>query len=653
MVIGTSCQIHTVKKIISESGRDSSEILYIGLFCDRTLNLNLQKYFEWKYARKGEKIAHFDYRNKTTKGWPGDVFVEFDSGRKIVIDRRERMQAKPYFQLKRCLFCADKLNVAADISVGDCYIPGQSDQAGKSSVIVRTSKGVEIFGRHKDLFHLKYSSIDDIAKSQAVDNKIHNIELARYFADKTGVAEYGEVDSAIADELDSQTRLLELGARSRFQQISDALGQSESDGVITKLKTAAKYSILSWKSFWITLTKPKLEIIPARPYVGVVGGGFSNKGAEAMVFTCVSELKKNFPEKEIIVFTNRDYPEKVKSRFVFQIIPLTLRMIERFLSGIFPPGEFANREKEARRLLSDCCAIFDVSGFALSSQFPPNTSAYYALRIILARKYSIPFFILPQSFGPFEYPIKHAIFLKSMIKRALKYPAAIYAREKHGAKLLNEYTGVEPKYYPDIVLQRGALNLEYIFGDVTEIEEIEILPNSVAIVPNLRLFERANRSDLISAYVATIRELLKRDKNVYLLRHSAEDWGLCVTLKSHFEDNENVISLIDDYDSCQLDSAMGKFEFIIGSRYHSIIHAYRNGVPAVVVGWADKYIELAKLFGQEKYIVDAREKRDYGEIQTKTVAMADNYVEEREFISSRAAVIRQKGILEEIIEKYS
>lgn len=652
VVVGTSCQIHTIKKALIRLDNTAPNVLYIGLFCDRTLNLNLIKYFEWKYARKEEKIECFDYRNKSSKGWPGDVLIKFDSGREIVIDRRERIRAKPYFQLKRCLFCADKLNVAADISVGDCYIRGHYDPAGKSSVIIRTSKGADVFGRHKRLFHLEKSHIEDIAKTQGIQNKLNSIKLARYYGHKTGIGEYGEPDSSLGDELDSRTRLLELGAQSRFERISIALEKNNGEGLIKKLKAAAKYSILLWKSFWITLTKTIPEIISDRSYIGVVGGGFDNKGAEAMVFACVNELKKRFPDKEIIVFTNKAYPEKMRSRFAFRVVPLTLRLIERLLCGIFPPGEFANREREVRKLISNTSAIFDISGFALSSQFSPDTSLYYSLRIILARKYSVPFFVLPQSFGPFDYPKKCAIFLKPMIKMAVKYPFAIFAREKNSAKLLKEYTGTESKCTPDIVLQRDALDLEFIFGDVTRIEEIEITPNSVAIVPNERLFERANRSDLISAHVATIQELLDSGKNVYLLRHSTEDWGLCVTLKGYFKDNENVMSLIDDYNACQLDSVMSKFDFIIGSRYHSIIHAYRNGVPAVVVGWADKYVELARLFYQKKYFVDARQDKNCDQIKAKTIAMLNNYIEEQKNVTHRATDIRQMSVFEEIIEKY-
>ena len=76
------------------------------------------------------------------------------------------MNLKKYFNLNRCLFCFDKLNRLADISFGDCYIESKSDLKGKSTVIIRTKKGKEIFDNYSHLLTLEKENFETIWKSQ-------------------------------------------------------------------------------------------------------------------------------------------------------------------------------------------------------------------------------------------------------------------------------------------------------------------------------------------------------------------------------------------------------------------------------------------------------------------------------------------------------
>ena len=86
------------------------------------------------------------------------------------------MGLKKYFQLNRCLFCLDKLNHSADISFGDCYVKGKTD---KSSLIIRTKKGKDIFDKHRDLFELEKLDMQEIIESQELFDRKENFNRSK------------------------------------------------------------------------------------------------------------------------------------------------------------------------------------------------------------------------------------------------------------------------------------------------------------------------------------------------------------------------------------------------------------------------------------------------------------------------------------------
>jgi len=122
IITALPCQVLGIKKFMQHFGISDNRLLILGLFCDLNLNFNFIKFLEQRYAKKNEQLCSIEYRTKEKSGWPGDIKLEFKSGRVVHIDRTKRMQVKKYFQLKRCLCCVDKLNRSADIAFGDCYI---------------------------------------------------------------------------------------------------------------------------------------------------------------------------------------------------------------------------------------------------------------------------------------------------------------------------------------------------------------------------------------------------------------------------------------------------------------------------------------------------------------------------------------------------
>ncbi|MFB4163892.1 polysaccharide pyruvyl transferase family protein [Alteribacillus sp. JSM 102045] len=355
-------------------------------------------------------------------------------------------------------------------------------------------------------------------------------------------------------------------------------------------------------------------------YILITGGELFNKGAQSMTFVAVDEIKKRFPDSKIILLSSADYRRKVseKKQYNFEILPFDSSIIFQLVGGIYKVIWNLKTNKNSRtkyeyllpvfkNILVNTAAIIDISGYALSSQFGSKRSLAYLAKIMLAKKYNINMYMMPQSYGPFSYGDLEKIVNRYYIKRYMQYPELIFAREEEGYKLLkNDYGLTNVKKSNDLVLMNKSINLLNVYKKVPEGNTFFDNIKGVAIVPNMKNFKHGNIDQIMSLYDSIIKLLLKENKTVYLIRHSFEDIQACKMIKERYIDNNNVILISDDMSCLVFDELVQRFDFIIGSRFHSIVHAYKNSIPCISLGWATKYHELLKSFKQEDYIFDVR-----------------------------------------------
>lgn len=660
IIVGTPCQIYGIKKFIKKFNISEENLLFLGLFCDKTLNFNIIQYFEDTYRKLNEKLIKFKYRTKEKYGWPGNSKIYFDSGRELIIERSIRMELKKFFQLNRCLFCLDQLNKFADISFGDCYIERKSDFNGKSSVIVRTKKGREIFDKYSHLFALEKESIEKIRESQHLTDKKDNLEYVKIFIKEHSlypdtILDY-EINSQAAKRLLKLQRNIKWGKNYNVNKIRFDLFLSN---VVKKLRVIGKAIV--FRAVLVTVIGEDFFIyrwirekdVTKKRMVGniiIVGGELFNKGAQAMTFTVVDQIKRKFPNKNIYLFSTRDFERKdeEKSIYNFNILPWDMGTKIRLLNSlgklIEKNSKYQRLENHIEEIIKNADFFIDISGYALSSQWGWVSSVNYMLDITIAKRYSIPYYIFPQSIGPFDYPLKYKIFLYPLMKLYLKYPKRIFSREKEGLMCVRKFTkkNVEKNY--DIVLQNKEHNLANIYNKSTHFKDIKIELNSVGIIPNLRVIERVNPDEMYSVYNLLINRLIGGKKVVYILRHSYEDLEVCEKIKNLFPDNKSVRLTPDDLNTIELENIIKQFDFVIASRYHSIIHSYKNGVPALVIGWAPKYFELVKDFNQLDYFFDCRNEININRIGSKIAKMMQNYKFEREKIVKKMTVVNKENI---------
>lgn len=186
ILVGASCAIRGLQSAIKKLNLNRTQYLMIGLFCDKVFNYNVISYFEDTYSPNAPLEA-LHFKNKESGGWPGDMKFFPKDGKPFYRPLADRTKAKAYFMPERCLYCVDKLNTCADISLGDNYTGKDESKLGSNSVIIRTQIGENAWTAAKDLLKIRAISITDIQQAQAIDWRLDNLYLGDLKVEQIGL----------------------------------------------------------------------------------------------------------------------------------------------------------------------------------------------------------------------------------------------------------------------------------------------------------------------------------------------------------------------------------------------------------------------------------------------------------------------------------
>ncbi|MBU1118734.1 Coenzyme F420 hydrogenase/dehydrogenase, beta subunit C-terminal domain [Patescibacteria group bacterium] len=652
IVIGTPCQFQGIKNYLGHRKFSQDTLFFVGLFCDKTLNFNSILYFEDSCKKPGERLQTVQFRTKEKHGWPGHVKLTFDSGRASIVDRKLRTKVKDYFQLNRCLYCLDKFNRNADIACGDSYVRECKSVEGKSSVLIRSDKGRDVFNLYSDLFVHERVSLESIAVSQQASRKKDNYTFVTLLKDKEH-KEYirTEQGKKAFKRVKRRNKKIKKGQEYSFASINRAVAFATA---IATTHAAVHRVRNTFEGIYVCYLLMKNRCNADEPKgrrdkknIILTGGNLFNRGSQAMVFTTVQLLKEKYPNKDIYLLSARDY-ERIdggQSSYSFKILPLNSRVIAQLMgvreSFFMQENEYSSSLAELKHILHNTAFCVDVSGYSLSSQRDFRSSLGYVMTIALACTLSIPFYIFPQSIGPFDYPLGQKILLLPLIKKYLSWPRKIFVREQEGLNSLKRLHIRSAKKEHDVVLQGDHYDPSVVFKDEQRIKRIDIKAPAVGIVTNNNVLRYMNEKDLLALYKSVIEKLLLQSKRVYILKHSYEDEPLNQSIKRLFSSNDKVLLLPEDFNALEVERIIKQFDYVVASRYHSLVHSYRNGVPAIVLGWAVKYEELMKDFDQQKYLFDVREKIDTDRLMRAVSDMESNDKEEQKKITLKMEMLRK------------
>lgn len=303
---------------------------------------------------------------------------------------------------------------------------------------------------------------------------------------------------------------------------------------------------------------------------------------------------------------------------------------------------FVGARKEVREIYENAALCIDISGFTFGDKKGYKLCESYLDRLDLLRSLDVPYYLMPQSFGPFRFEGSQLKTVEVRAARILPAARIVFPREHDGLESLMELCP-DANYVcsDDLVLQCGDSDLGAVFKDPPS--PCTHLPRlggrTAGIVPNQRVYDNGNAAVIDGLYERVLSRLLDSGYEVALIRHASEDLAICERVKAAFSGDERVQVYGEDRYCFEYGNLFTRCEFLVASRYHSIVHAYKCGVPCIALGWAVKYQELLSLVGQEALVFDATDSQlDFVEV----LGAVDFVSEHRDELSRQieAAVVR-------------
>lgn len=386
----------------------------------------------------------------------------------------------------------------------------------------------------------------------------------------------------------------------------------------------------------------------------IAGGGLVNKGAQAMTLISICELKKRFPDHRMVLLTWDASPAAKEKHAMYDLELLEVPPL-KFSGAARNPALRALYSLRYRQAFTHSDTIYrnadlfiDISGYAIGSNWHSKVCNDYLDCIEHALAYGIPVYLLPQSFGPFDYEGEAGKAIDARTRRLFPKAKRIFAREQEGYDALISHYGLSNVTLThDMVLASKIGDYSPALRCKPVMKLPEIPESSMALIPNVRVGD-SGVNDPLTVYTAAVRAGLAQGLHVYITHHSTQDRVLCAAIKEAFADEEKVVLLDHNHSCMEFNELVKKFRFVAASRFHSIVHALKNGVPCVALGWATKYMDLMKLFGQEGYVFDLRQQVDTADVARAVEDMARNWKAESEIIKAALPELQKENVFDYI-----
>ena len=136
----------------------------------------------------------------------------------------------------------------------------------------------------------------------------------------------------------------------------------------------------------------------------------------------------------------------------------------------------------------------------------------------------------------------------------------------------------------------------------------------IGVSPNVRVYERTTGKGTENKYLKTLISLIchcikKYEVDIVLLandirKDGIDDRYLCSLIAAAINQNERCFMTRETLTSEEIIALISQFKLIVSSRYHSLIFAFSQGIPAIALSWSHKYRELFLLFDMAENVLE-------------------------------------------------
>lgn len=221
-------------------------------------------------------------------------------------------------------------------------------------------------------------------------------------------------------------------------------------------------------------------------------------------------------------------------------------------------------------------AVVDASGFAFGDQWGPEPSRRMARLFGAYARDGKPVVMLPQAFGPFQKPE-----VAAAARAALEHAVLIFARDAESRSHLS-----------GLGLRGPVIEIAPDFTNLVEPVAERFESPTVIVIPNARMIDMEGKvaaSEYLAFLRACMTAALAADCRVLVMAHEALDLEYASRLSAEFGDS---VSLYQIDDAVRAKAMVGGATLVVSSRYHGLVNALSQCVPAIGTSWSHKYGQL-------------------------------------------------------------
>lgn len=362
-----------------------------------------------------------------------------------------------------------------------------------------------------------------------------------------------------------------------------------------------------------------------------------------MLLVAVEAIRQRLPGVDVLAQLHKEDFDQGRAVGVTLLeAPPSRAMLRRIIAAINPFG-----------IHYKTGAVIDIGGYQFSDSWGIKSAQNKLAQVKRRIRAGEPVFFMPQAWGPFS-----SADIGSVISEIVNTATLSFARDKTSLKELQKLAGADN---PKVCLAHDiAWNFRgddpsagrQIICDAAGTEKERGL--TVCVIPNLQVYKRAKGQEAHNEYIVLLCDIISH----LCRRHNAR----LILLENQFSESkpdrkndrtlsEYIFSLLDGtlpiyhlnktLSAAQVKSVIANSGLLLSSRYHALIAALSQQVPAVAIGWSHKYDELMTEVGLSANIISSSAAKQ--DALNQVDAIIANLPQARETLAATVPAIKQSG----------
>lgn len=248
-----------------------------------------------------------------------------------------------------------------------------------------------------------------------------------------------------------------------------------------------------------------------------------------------------------------------------------------------------------------------------------------------------------QSIGPFATG-----FQKFVTRLALNRVKLIMAREDHTLDALNELN-----IKKEIILR--TIDVGFLFEEKSNLSLHEVMgkeavDGKILVGITVRKWLSLEKQKHFESEIAKFVDLITKDNKILVVfipqvsssLHNDDDRDVASRILAQIDNKDQVVNLTGIYTHHEIKSFYKSLDFIVGTRFHSVIFSLTSFVPAIAIEYEYKTSGIMKDLGLSKWVIKMEDvtAENLFERFEKLIIESDKY---KEFLHLRLPIYKKDG----------